>query len=139
MKNHIDNKVKSYMPMYWIVWAFITLLTLYLKYIYLKGQGSSFNLLVAYALVLWIPIMILNLYEGDRMSKYIKKTYPQECENMKTVSGKIQGKLLWEFAKKNSLNDPMLKQLSRSYKKFIAFALFVLFTIVLLGVIFIIL
>ena len=64
MKNFIDNKIKSYTWIYWTVWAFITLIILYLKYIYFKGQEMSFKLLVSYSLVLWMPIMFLNMYEG---------------------------------------------------------------------------
>lgn len=137
MKESNDTKIKSYIWIYWTVWAFITLLTMYLKCIYFKGKGMViFNLLVSYALVIWIPIMILNVYEFYRLVNYIKKTYPVESENMINISGGIgiSKRTLLPFVYKKSLDDAMLRQLGNNYKKFYMFVRVVFVSIMFVAI-----
>ena len=129
MRNSVDIKIKSHICLYWGAWLLITLIILYLKFIYFRGQRNFFKLMVVYALILWIPMMFLNLYEGHRLLKYIESAYPQESEKIKNSFSRVGRKSLLSFVNENSLNDQVLKQLYGKYNRFIIFMYFVFFSI----------
>lgn len=129
MMKCVDIKIKSYICVYWAIWLIITLLILCLKYIYFMGQRNLFELVIIYVLILWSPMMFLNLYEEHRLLKYIEIIYPQESDKIKNSFGIVTKKSLLLFVNENSLDNSMLKQLYGNYKKFVMFMYFVFFSL----------
>ena len=132
LKNITDN-IKSYVWLYWIIWLVMTVIIFFIRFIYI-GNSNDFpiELLMVYMAVLWIPIMFINMYEGKRLSSYLEKSYSNETKKFKNEFGTYKLRPLLSFLSKNNMNDNLLSQLSKNYKRFIIFTIFVFISLPIL-------
>ena len=132
MKNSNEN-IKSYIGIYWTAWFVLTAIIFYTKFVYI-GKMNDFpvEILIIYAVVLWIPIMFLNEYEAKRLINYLKNNFSLETNKFKNNFGIYKVRPLLSFLSKNSLNDNLLNKLSENYKRFYIFTLFVFFSLPIL-------
>ncbi len=91
---------------------------------------------IIYLVILWIAIMCIAQYEGNRITKYIEKKYPLESNCLKNEFGKYKIKKFWLFMKKISEDDPISQQLYNNCKNFIVFVTFVSVSFPISGLIF---
>jgi len=132
MKN-INENIKSYVWLYWTTWLVMTTIIFFIRFVYV-GNSDDFpvELIMVYMVVLWVPIMFLNMYEGKRLSNYLENNYSNETNKFKNEFGTYKLRPLLSFLSKKNLNDNLLRQLSENYKSFFIFTIFVFLSIPIL-------
>ena len=122
---NMDEKIKSYIWLYWTIWLFIIAIMFYIKFFYLENPGDfPVELFMLYVLAVWIPLLLLNIYEANRLSNYLESNYSHKTNKFKNRYGRYKIISLLTFISKNNCDDNLLYQYGVNYKKFLVFTLF---------------
>jgi hypothetical protein len=127
---------------YWFAWATVLCAFAVVRFILPPRLiGGHFNLGDCYVLGVWIPIMLLNFYEGRRLMGYLRKHHPAKWAELTTFLGFGPGwvngfrSVPWLYSA-DTLSDPVVAQLKGDYRQFICWSLVVLFTFPIFFIIF---
>lgn len=130
-----DNQYRSHTRHYWIGWITI-LFGVFVARLFGPPrfrETGHFDFAAAYMFSVWLPIMLVNFYEGRRLMGYLKEHHPAKWAELTTFlwfgPGWVNGfrSVPWLFSSE-TLGDPAVAQLKCDYRKFIYFALTVFFT-----------
>lgn len=97
------------------------------------GRAPLENLSAIYLVGSWIPIMVINGFEGMRMMAYLREHHKDKWIELTTIPGFGAGNvngfrvLPWLFSSEN-LGDELLENIKRDHRRFIYFVLTVFFT-----------
>ncbi len=125
----------SHARYYWFAWAVVLCLFIVLRFAVLPQftDESHFNLSLWYTPGVWFPIMLLNLYEGRRLMRYLQLHHPAKWAELTTFCGFGPGcvngfrSVPWLFSP-DTLNDPAVAALKTDYRNFIYWVLTVFVT-----------
>ena len=115
----MDNRFKSHIKIYLLIWILILSLIIIFKSFF----HESMNLVLYYAVITWVPAMIINGFEGRRLMNYVKENYSDKHMEMKSLNG-IDGvhngfaSLGFLFSTDDD-SDEVLGKLKSNYKKVI--------------------
>ena len=121
---------------YWIGWAIFV-------FVFATGRivvglrlvaAPQFDLGVCYMLGVWLPIMVLNIYEGRRLMSYLRAFHHDKWAELTTIpgfggSGHVNGfrSVPWLFSS-DTLSDPVLAKIKSDYRHFLYWVLTVFVT-----------
>ncbi len=127
--------IKSYLRHYWSAWLILSTLAVLLRFFLLvpASEGSRFVLFMSYALMVWIPVMLLNWYEGGRLLSYLDEHHHSKWEEITYVSflffkgpGGVNSVRALRFVYSgDDLGDPVVSHLKANYRGFTRFMLIV--------------
>lgn len=134
-----NNKIKSFIPIYWRIWLVLVSLLLAVRiFMYHEYNEDRFFLLFTfYAVPTWLSVMILNFYEGHRLMKYLKINHRKKWEYITYVplfgpGGVNSFRSLPFLFSKDDLGDNIVLELKNNYKSIIKLTLVIFFTLPLL-------
>ena len=134
-------KYPSYLNYYWRLWIGMVGCLLLLRWSFFLGANDNilFVLFAAYAVLVWGTVCALNLFENRRMMNYLKEFHREKCEQLLGVTflrnyGLSGVKALQFIFSDDDLGDEEISVIKRERKRFIAFALTVLFSMIPLSV-----
>ena len=114
----------------------MALIAKYLLSTYAPKVDTS-SMFGVYIVLIWIPIMVLNLVEGRSLPKYLKSAHPAKWEELTTILGFGPGfrngfRSLNFILSDDDLGDPEVARRKTRYRGFLKFtiAAFVGFPIV---------
>jgi hypothetical protein len=115
-----SEKVKSNTGLYWRIWIILVVILLLARFTVFRHstENTLFFLFTVYIVPIWLSVMILNCYEGNRLSSHIQKYH----------SGRRVSLLSLIFSKDN-WGDKALGELRGNYRRFTALVLTIFFTI----------
>ena len=125
MKQNSDN-------FYWKLWLVTVLLLVLTKVVAGKrlDENSLFILFSSYIIPVWLWVMYLNYRKGHDLMSYLKENHRKKWEEITYIpffgSGGINSFKSLPFVYSNDdLSDDNIKELKKSYRKLINFALVV--------------
>jgi hypothetical protein len=131
MKN--STEVKTYIRFYWKVWLVLVSLLLVVRFLVFNGtdENSVFLLFAVYAGSVWLAVIVLNIYEAERLLRYIKKNHAEKWKEIVLfpnlgVRGLNPIRYLPFLFSKDNLNDDMVLKLKNNYKSFMKLAVAIL-------------
>lgn len=120
---------------YWISWAVMALCFLLVRITFFPvvGSGEGVFLSFLYVVGVWLPVMVLNLYEGLELRSYIRRHHPEKWADLSSVgkfrTGNFNGfrSIPWLFSA-DTPNDPVLAEMKNGYRRFLYWVLAVFLT-----------
>lgn len=132
--------MKSYISIYWKIWLLLISGILLLKFSLDIKEDLLFNIFMAYSAPTWIAVIFINMFEGRRLSNYLKENHKLKWEEITYVRGLGIGNrnsfrsLPFVFSE-DDLSDPQLKKLKENYKQIIKLMLVVFFSMPIIFII----
>jgi hypothetical protein len=125
MSDGIQSKIK----IYWRVWFFATAILFAFRFtIFLHAsENAIFILFVIYAAPTWLAIMILYIYQGNRLLKYLERNHKEKwgyLDYPKYFCRGLYGFRYLPFSKED-LGDQAVIDFKNDYKKLINFSIIV--------------
>lgn len=125
----------SRIRIYWCAWLAVVALAFTLRYTVFFGASSDrlFGLATVYAVSTWLPVMVLNVIEGRKLSSYLREHHPDKWQWLTFVPGLGAGmhnafrSLPWLYSA-DDLGDPVVAALKTDQKRFIKWTLTVFFS-----------
>lgn len=123
-----NNNLKSYNKYYWISWIIYMLLFYvikFLKFPYLENFEAPY-----YYAIYWIFVMVVNLYEGSRLTSYLKIFHSEKWNELthSSLFGTLKSnsfRLLPFLLLSDHLDDDQLQLLKGNHKRFLLFMIIV--------------
>lgn len=114
------KRVTSHIRKYWNFWLVIVFLLVAARFTIFRNSSENVRLVLfsIYAAPTWLAVMILHYYKGKRLWSYLKKNH----------KGKSISPLTFLYSK-DDLGDNVFGELKKDYRRFIALALTIFFTL----------
>jgi hypothetical protein len=79
--------IKTHLKIYWRVWILSVALILLIRFTLLVNseEGSRFNLFTVYALLTWIAVIGVSIYEARRFFSYLENHHKSKWEEITYV------------------------------------------------------
>jgi hypothetical protein len=123
---------RSHLASYWKGWLSVLAVALAARILVFDAGDDRFPLAMTYMLGTWLPIMGLNLYEGRKLTSYMRERHPAKWEQITRVPGFGAGtngfRLLPWLYSADTLGDPEVARRKSEYRSFIRFVLTVFCT-----------
>jgi len=124
--------------MYSVIWIPFTLIVIIAKYRFnqFHDANNAFVLVVIYAVPVWVAILLLNIYEGNKFCRYIKNNHYAKWVSgpfLGAADGRTVSTISFIFSQ-DDRNDPTLKELKSNHRKLIYFNIAVFLSITLIGI-----
>jgi hypothetical protein len=122
---------------YWCVWLVCVVLALALRFSLFAHSNNRFTFEMAYMIGTWLPIMVLNFIEGQRLMSYLKSNHHEKWSELTYVPGFGSGgvnsfrTLPWLYSR-DDLGDPAVASLKQQHRDFIRWTLTVFLSYVVL-------
>lgn len=119
---------ESRLAAYWLAWIVALSIAVTLRVFVFDDTDDRFALVVSYMLGTWVPMMGLNMYEGQRLMSYLREHHVAKWEELTYVpgfgSGGMNGfrTLPWLYSA-DTLGDAEVARLKHEHRSFLRFLL----------------
>ena len=120
------NPLRSNIKLYWVCWLVCVFLLLMLRFTLYSSspEDARFHLIIAFALITWIPTGFLSLYESYRLRAYLRDNHAQMWERITySTTGMFNIHSIPFILSSEDLGDQSVRYLKSNFKRFWAFAL----------------
>jgi hypothetical protein len=110
---------KPYIKLYYLLWRSALIFSIIVGVFLFKSK----EFLIIYMIISWLTVMLINLYEGRRLTNYLKEHHKDEYTKMKFFIG-IEGvhngfNMIVFLFSDDDYNDSTIIKLKSNYKKVI--------------------